>query len=362
MAWAGECPMERRIQYLPSVARFRLMRPPATLSRVVTQDWLAGCAHESARSSYFRRKYARLSALQQVYGHQHNHCNMFLYLHNLMSGPDADARWHALDLFYMTASGPPPNQLLQMLDAADFDLLRPHLVTIELVRETVLSSADVALQHVYFPHDAIVSITVGLSEGPTIEVAMLGRDSIVGGGAALADGIAASDAVVLFPGTASAVEIPAFRNVAAASVEFRRLVIRHEQALLARAQQSLLCNTLHPVEARLARWLLRARELSDRETLPLTQETLAQMMGVRRNAVSLVAHALQRAGIIRYSRGQIEITDLHALEATSCDCYSATKAYHARLLGRLDAGNNSARSIPECTQGGIEQTKGRADP
>ena len=234
----------------------------------------------------------------------------------------------------MTPSGPPPNRLLQMLDAADFELVRPHLVTIGLVRETVLAETGATLRHVLFPHGGTVSITVGLSEGQTIEVAMLGRDNIVGGSAALADGIAASDAIVLFPGTASALEITAFRAIAAASVPFRKLMIRHEQTLLAYAQQSLLCNTLHPVEARLARWLLRARDLSDREILTLTQETLAQMMGVRRNAVSLVAHALQRAGIISYSRGQIEITDLRALQATSCDCYAAVKAHHARLLAR----------------------------
>jgi CRP-like cAMP-binding protein len=232
----------------------------------------------------------------------------------------------------MTASGPPPNQLLRMLDAADFDLLRPHLITSELVRETVLSETGAVLRHVYFPHDGTISITVGLSEGQTIEVAMLGRDSIVGAGAALADGIAASDAIVLFSGTASIIEVPAFRAAAAASMPFHSLIVRHEQALLARAQQSLLCNTMHPVEARLARWLLRARDLSDKETLALTQETLAQMMGVRRNAVSLVAHSLQRAGIIRYSRGQIEITDLHALEATSCACHAAVNAHYARLL------------------------------
>jgi CRP-like cAMP-binding protein len=219
-----------------------------------------------------------------------------------------------------------------MLDAADFDRLRPHLIRSELVRETVLGEAGAALRHVYFPHDGTVSITVSLSEGQTIEVAMLGRDSIIGGGAALADGIAASDAIVLFPGTASMLEITAFRTIAATSAPFRSLMIRHEQALLARAQQSLLCNTLHPVEARLARWLLRARDLSNGKSLPLTQETLAQMMGVRRNAISLVAHALQRAGIIRYSRGQIEIIDLRALEATSCDCYAAVKAHDARLL------------------------------
>lgn len=232
----------------------------------------------------------------------------------------------------MTASGHPPNQLLQLLDAADFDLLHPHLATVEMVRKSVLGEAGAALRYVYFPHSGSVSITVGLSEGQMIEVAMLGRDSVVGGGAALADGIAPADAVVLFPGTASVLEIAVFRAVAAASAPFRELMIRHEQALLAHAQQSLLCNTLHPVEARLARWLLRARDLSDGEILPLTQEALAQMMSVRRNAVSLVAHALQRAGIIHYSRGQIEIVDLRALGTTSCDCYSAVKAHYQRLM------------------------------
>lgn len=233
----------------------------------------------------------------------------------------------------MTASGRPPNQLLQMLDAADFELLRPHLATVEMVRQSVLGEAGSALRHVYFPHGGSVSIIVSLSDGQTIEVAMLGRDSVVGGGAALADGIAPADAVVLFPGTASTLEITAFRTIAATSLSFRGLIMRHEQVLLAHAQQSLLCNTMHPVEARLARWLLRARDLSDNVNLPLTQETLAEMIGVRRNAISLVAHALQRAGIIRYSRGQIEIIDLPALKATSCDCYSAVKASHSRLLG-----------------------------
>jgi CRP-like cAMP-binding protein len=233
----------------------------------------------------------------------------------------------------MTPSVHPPNQLLQMLEAAELELLRPHLATVEMVRESVLDEAGAAVRYVYFPHGGAVSITVGLSEGQMIEVALLGRDSVVGGGAALADGIAPADAIVLFPGTASMLEIAAFRAIAAASVPFRSLMIRHEQVLFAHAQQSLLCNTLHPVEARLARWLLRARDLSDSKILPLTQETLAQMMGVRRNAISLVANALQRAGIIHYARGQIEIVDLPALETTSCDCYATVKTHYAALIG-----------------------------
>ena len=233
----------------------------------------------------------------------------------------------------MTASARPPNQLLQLLDTADFDLLRPHLATVEMVRKSVLGEEGAALRYIHFPHSGSVSITVGLSEGQMIEVAMLGRDSAIGGGAALADGVAPSDAVVLFPGAASVLEIAAFRAVAAASAAFRKLMIRHEQILLAHAQQSLLCNTIHPVEARLARWLLRARDLSDNGILPLTQEALAQMIGVRRNAISLVAHELQRAGTIHYSRGHIEILDLRALQTTACECYAAVKAYHVGLVG-----------------------------
>jgi len=141
------------------------------------------------------------------------------------------------------------------------------------------------------------------------------------------------DAVVLFPGTASTLNLAAFRSLANGSAGFRDLVVRHEQMLLACAQQSLLCNTHHPVEARLARWLLRASDLCERPTVPLTQELLAQMIGARRNAISIVASALQRSGTIRYNRGQIEITDWRALIHTSYDCYLAIQTQRERLLG-----------------------------
>ncbi len=230
----------------------------------------------------------------------------------------------------MTANGRPPNQLLQSLDAADFALLEPHLATVDMVRRASLGREGAMPRHVYFPHRGAVSIAVNLAEGQMIAVAMLGQDSVIGSGVALAARTALADAVVLFPGTASGLDCAAFRDIAEQSAKFRRLMARHEQALLAHAQQSLLCNTLHPVEARLARWLLRARDLCDSATVPLT--LLAQMIGVRRNAISLVAHSLQRTGIIRYSRGQIEITDIHALEATSCTCYGAVKQFHEGLL------------------------------
>jgi CRP-like cAMP-binding protein len=161
---------------------------------------------------------------------------------------------------------------------------------------------------------------------------MTGRDSIVGAPAAFGEVISLSEASVLLPGSAFMLNAANFRAAADRSAAFRALLARHEQALQAQAQQSAACNASHSVEARLSRWLLRAHELCDQQSLPLTQELLAQMIGVQRNAVSLIAHALQQAGIISYSRGHIEIDDLHGLAKASCECHRVVKIRLDRLL------------------------------
>lgn len=232
----------------------------------------------------------------------------------------------------MSSVAHPPNHFLQSLPAAEFEALRPHLEFVELVRETVLVEAGAPLTHVYLPHSSVISLVVSLSEGQTVEVAMVGRDSIFGAAAALDGRISLTDAVVMLPGTASILDVAHLRAAADRSSAFRTLLIRHEQALFAQAQQSAACNASHSVEARLARWLLRARDLCDSESLPLTQEFVAQMIGVQRNAVSIVAHALQRGGILHYSRGHIEITNLEGLRETSCECYRAVRVQYDRLL------------------------------
>jgi CRP-like cAMP-binding protein len=224
------------------------------------------------------------------------------------------------------------NHLLQSLSAAELEELRPHLEPIELVREAVLVEAGAPLTHVYLPHSGVISLVVSLSTGETVEVAMVGRDSVFGAAAAFGGRISLTDAVVMLPGSASLLPVADFRAAADRSLAFRTQLVRHEQALFAQAQQAAACNASHPVEARLSRWLLRARDLSDSESLPLTQEFMAQMIGVQRNAVSVVAHALQQAAIIRYSRGDLEIRDLAALRATSCECYAAVKTQYDRLL------------------------------
>jgi CRP-like cAMP-binding protein len=228
------------------------------------------------------------------------------------------------------------NRLLQALPQADFEALRPHLQSVEMVKETVLLEAGAPLTHLYLPESGIVSMMVRLSEGQTIELAMIGRDSILGASAAFGDAISLSEAIVLQPGSAVVLDIASYRAAADRSAAFRSLLARHEQALLAETQQSAACNATHSVEARLSRWLLRARELCGGEALPLTQELLARMIGVQRNAISIVAHGLQQAGVIGYNRGHMEIYDPQGLEETSCECFRVVKAHRDRLLQLTD--------------------------
>ncbi|WP_426438800.1 Crp/Fnr family transcriptional regulator [Bradyrhizobium genosp. P] len=236
----------------------------------------------------------------------------------------------------MSAVLRPPNRLLQALPAAEYEQLHPLLETVELTKDTVLADAGAPVQRVYLPHSGVVSLMINLSDGQSVEIATIGRDNIVGAAAALYGGPAFADAIVVVPGTASALRAEDFREMADRYVAFRTLVSLYEQALTAQTQQSVACNVSHPVEARLSRWLLRARDLCGSEGLPLTQEMLAQMIGVRRNAVSIVAHGFQQAGILRYSRGHIEITDIDGLRKASCECYATVKAHAEQLVGPED--------------------------
>jgi CRP-like cAMP-binding protein len=246
-----------------------------------------------------------------------------------IGGRSNSRRWKGIALSSIQR---PPNQLLQALSVAEFDWLRPRLRPFEMVRDAVLTESGVASTHIYLPHSGAISLVVSLSEGQAVAVAMIGRDSVVGASESLGNDVAALDAIVLFPGAASIVDIADFRTIAGQSAEFRNLLARHEQAIFAQCQQSAACNAAHSVEARLSRWLLRARDLWDGTTLPMTQELLARLIGVQRNAISIVAHSLQQDGIISYSRGRIEIVNSQALEATACECYQTVTARYEHLL------------------------------
>jgi CRP-like cAMP-binding protein len=211
--------------------------------------------------------------------------------------------------------------------------LVPHLRLIELPRETVLFEAGDTIKTLYFPHNGIVSIVVDLSSGKTIETATIGRDSLVGGSAALDDDIALNRAIIQVKAMASAVDVGTFRKLAQQSHTLHATLARHRQFILAQAQQSAACHAAHPLEARLSRWLLRCHDLLGSEEIPLTQEFLAEMLGVRRTTVTIWARMLQKAGFINYRRGHIRLIDLEGLRDSACECYETIKAQRKRLLG-----------------------------
>jgi CRP-like cAMP-binding protein len=201
-----------------------------------------------------------------------------------------------------------------------------------------------AIEHVHFPHSGIISLVVPLESGDTIESAMIGRESLVGASAGLNGAVSVYKAIVQIAGAGSVVDTERFRGMADVSVGFRSTLFKHEQLILVQAQQSAACNATHTVEARLARWLLRCRDLQGSDDLQLTQEFIAQMMGVRRTSVSVVANTFQQAGFLRYSRGHIRILNLEGLQQTTCECYGTVKSHADRLLGRDKANIRIASS------------------
>jgi CRP-like cAMP-binding protein len=223
--------------------------------------------------------------------------------------------------------------MLASLAEADLETLLPQLRFVDLPQGMVLFEAGGTISHIYFPHAGVVSLVVELASGQMIEAAMIGREGIVGGLSALDSNISISRAIVQVAGAASVADLDDVRRLGEESVGFRTILIKHEQVLLAQSQQSAACNATHTIEARLSRWLLRCRDLVGSEDLQLTQEFIAQMLGVRRTSVSIVANTLQRAGLIKYSRGRIGVLDLEGLRESACECYEKVKSISDRLIG-----------------------------
>ena len=230
---------------------------------------------------------------------------------------------------------PKRNRLLASLSDADFKLIEPHLKTVEFEQHKVLFEASQPISAVYFLYDAIVSLVVTLSSGEAIEAAMVGRDGVIGAAAALDGRISLSRAVVQIAGRGASCDIDTLKRAAIQSATLHSLLIRHEQTVYAQAQQTAACNAIHKIEERLCRWLLRARDLSQSDTLPFTQEFIAEMLGVRRTSVTMVARTLQEAGLIKYRRGHIQIVDVEALQQSACECHSTVRGYYTTLLGSV---------------------------
>jgi CRP-like cAMP-binding protein len=225
------------------------------------------------------------------------------------------------------------NLLLDSLSTSDIGALGPHLKPVRLEQGNILYEPGDVIETGYFPTSAVISLVVTLGSGQAIEAAMVGNDGLVGAACALDGKTSLSRAVVQIGGEGLACNLDQLKRIALNSHSVLSLLVRHEQTVYAQAQQSAACNIVHPVEARLARWMLRARDLSGSDTLPFTQEFLAEMLGVSRTSVSLVAHTLQQAGMIQYKRGKIQIVNREAMEETACECYATVKSHYSSFLG-----------------------------
>ena len=217
---------------------------------------------------------------------------------------------------------PLDNKLLSALPLTQFNvLLRPYLTTVSLMQGSVLLEAGNEFDHVFFPHTGMISLLVVLKDGKSIETATVGCEGVVGAMAGLGLYKSLVRAVVQLPMSVSRIPAFQFRKAAANSVAISNLCIQYNEVLLSQARVTAACNALHPVEARFCRWLLQSADRAASDVVALTQEFLAEMLGVRRTSVTEVATKLQQAGVITYSRGVITIVDRPALEGMSCECY-----------------------------------------
>lgn len=229
--------------------------------------------------------------------------------------------------------GPLANRLLASLSGGDFNRLSSSLRNVSLVQGTLLHEAGDEVEHIYFPHTGMISLLAVMNDGKAIETATVGREGAVGAMAGLGLHAALERAVVQLPLVASKIRAASFRKAVQGSTPLRDLVIASNQVLLAQVQATAACNALHEVEERLCRWILQTRDRNESDVIRLTQEFLSQMLGVRRSSVSEVARRLQKARLIRYSRGTVEIINRKALEAGSCECYGTILRRTAGIFG-----------------------------
>ena len=226
---------------------------------------------------------------------------------------------------------PLDNILLAALPRDHFDRLLPNLSTVVLQQGIVLYESGDEVDQVYFPQYGMLSLLAVLRDGKAIETATVGREGVVGAMAGLGLYKSLVRVVVQMPTTCSKIGAAQFRTAAAASEPIRNLCIRYNEVLLSQARVTCACNALHSIEARFCRWLLQSADRAASDTVNLTQELLAEMLGVRRTSVTEVASKVQAAGVISYSRGVIKILDRDALLRMSCECYETLLDQSAAL-------------------------------
>jgi CRP-like cAMP-binding protein len=224
------------------------------------------------------------------------------------------------------------NSILAALPESDFERLSPHLEPVDLPLGAALYEAGSRLRQLYFPSSGIVSLLQVMADGASAEIAVVGNEGVVGIAMFMGGETTPSRAVVQSAARAYAINADVLKEEFGRGGTLQYLLLRYTQALITQMSQTAVCNRHHTVEQQLCRWLLMSIDrLGRNEDLVMTQELIANMLGVRREGVTLAASKLQEDGLIRYARGRIEVISRAKLEKRVCECYAAVKKEYERL-------------------------------
>jgi CRP-like cAMP-binding protein len=227
---------------------------------------------------------------------------------------------------------PQQNHILDALPAAERERLFPHLKLVTLPLGLVLYEAGDALRHIYFPTDSIVSLLYVLENGSSAEICVVGNDGVIGVALFMGGATTTSRAIVQSGGSAYRLTGRRLRQEFERQGETMHILLRYTQSLITQMAQTAVCNRHHTVDQQLCRWLLLSLDRLPDNKLAMTQELIANMLGVRREGVTDAAGKLQKLGVITYKRGLITVLDRPWLEELSCECYSVVKKETDRLL------------------------------
>jgi CRP-like cAMP-binding protein len=235
------------------------------------------------------------------------------------------------------AHQPKDNHLLAMLPEAEWERMAPHLVAVDMPLGQVVYESGDPIHHVYFPSTAVVSLLYVMEDGASAEIAIVGNEGLIGIVVFMGGETTSSRAVVQSAGGAYRLGARVMRDQFHRGGPVQRLLLRYTQALMAQMVQTAACNRHHSIDQQLCRWLLFSLDRLPSNELKMTQQLIANMLGLRRPGVTDAAMKLQEAGLIRYSYGNIEVLDRPGLEKLVCECYAVVKREFDRLLPDLKA-------------------------
>jgi CRP-like cAMP-binding protein len=225
------------------------------------------------------------------------------------------------------------NRLLAKLPRQEYERIVPHLESVSFKLGEVIYESGVQMPSIYFPNTSIISLLYLMENGTSAEIGVVGNEGLVGVALFMGGDTVPNRAVIQSAGDALRMKVEVLRKEFALGGIFQRSLLRYTQALMTQISQTAVCNRLHSVEQQLCRWLLLSHDRLESNELVMTQELIANMLGVRREGVTQAARRLQSDGLISYMRGHIKILDRVGLEAAVCECYKVVKDEYERLLG-----------------------------